>query len=95
MDLSIIAVIVLAVLAAGGVVYALFYPMLSGQTRAEKRRKEFAAPDARRVVDSEAAVRMKRGQIAQSLKDIENRENARNRVSLEQRIAQAGLEWTR
>ena len=38
---------------------------------------------------------MKRGQIAQSLKDIENRENARNRVSLEQRIAQAGLEWTR
>ena len=28
----------------------------------------------------------KRGQIAQSLKDIENRENARNKISLEQRI---------
>lgn len=95
MDLSVIAVIVLAVLAAGGVVYALFYPMLSGQSRAEKRRKEFASPDARRVVDSEAAVRMKRGQIAQSLKEIENRENARNKLTLEQRIAQAGLDWSR
>ena len=51
MDLSIIAVIALAVLAAGGVVYALFYPMLSGQTRAEKRRKELAGPDTRRVVE--------------------------------------------
>ena len=41
--MSVIAVVVLATLAAGGVVYALFYPMLSGQARAEKRRKEFAS----------------------------------------------------
>ncbi|KRE11904.1 pilus assembly protein [Bosea sp. Root381] len=95
MDLSFIAVIVLATLAAGGVAYALFYPALSGQSRAEKRRKEFASPVAARTFDREAQARAKRGQIAQSLKEIENRENARNKLTLEQRISQAGLNWDR
>ena len=62
-----------ATIAAGGVTYALFYPMLSGQARAEKRRKEFAAPVTARVMDRDAQARVKRGQIAQSLKDIESR----------------------
>jgi tight adherence protein B len=95
MDLSFIAIVVLATLAAGGVTYALFYPMLSGQARAEKRRKEFAAPVAVRALDREAQARAKRGQIAQSLKEIESRENARNKLTLEQRISQAGLNWDR
>lgn len=95
MDLSLIAVIVLATLAAGGVAYALFYPLLSGQARAEKRRKEFAVPVAVRMVDREAQARQKRGQIAQSLKDIESRENARNKLTLETRLLQAGLSWNR
>lgn len=95
MDLSFIAVVVLATLAAGGVAYALFYPMLSGQARAEKRRKEFAAPVTVRALDREAQARAKRGQIVQSLKEIENRENARNKLTLEQRISQAGLNWDR
>lgn len=94
MDLSVIAVIVLATLATGGVVYALFYPMLSGQARAEKRRKDFAAPVASRGVDREAVMRTKRGEVAKSLKEIENRENARNKLSLDQRILQAGLTWS-
>lgn len=94
MNMSTLAVALLAMLAVGGVVYALLYPTLSGEKRAEKRRKEFAGPSAARGIDREAQARNKRGQIAQSLKEIENRENARNRVSLEQRIAQAGLSWT-
>ncbi|CAN7731838.1 type II secretion system F family protein [Bosea sp. LjRoot9] len=95
MDKSVIAVIVLATLAAGGVVYALFYPLLSGQARAEKRRKEFASPVAARGIDREAQARAKRGQVAQSLKDIEKRENSRNKLSLETRLLQGGLNWTR
>ncbi|WP_293800922.1 type II secretion system F family protein [uncultured Bosea sp.] len=92
--MSTLAVALLAMFAVGGVVYALLYPTLSGEKRAEKRRKEFAGPSAVRGVDREAQARNKRGQIAQSLKEIENRENARNKVSLETRIAQAGLTWT-
>ncbi|MDX3807409.1 type II secretion system F family protein [Bosea thiooxidans] len=95
MNTSTLAVAVLAMLAVGGVFYALLYPTLSGEKRAEKRRKEFASPTAVRGLDREAQARMKRGQIAQSLKEIENRENARNKVSLETRIAQAGLTWSR
>jgi tight adherence protein B len=91
---STLAVALLAMLAVGGAVYALLYPTLSGEKRAEKRRKEFAGPSATRGIDREAQARNKRGQVAQSLKEIENRENARNKVSLEQRIAQAGLSWT-
>ncbi|MFC5506902.1 MULTISPECIES: type II secretion system F family protein [Hyphomicrobiales] len=94
MDLSVLAVVALATIAAGGVTYALFYPMLSGEARAEKRRKEFAAPVAARAFDREAQARAKRGQIAQSLKEIENRENARNKLTLEQKIQQAGLSWS-
>lgn len=94
MSTSTLAIALLAMLAVGGAVYALLYPTLSGEKRAEKRRKEFAGPSAVRGIDREAQARNKRGQIAQSLKEIENRENARNKVSLEQRIAQAGLSWT-
>lgn len=95
MTMSTLAVMALAALAVGGVVYALFYPALSGQARAEKRRKEFASPVAARSVDREAQNRVKRGQIAQSLKEIESRENARNKLTLEQKIQQAGLGWDR
>ncbi|WP_099073430.1 type II secretion system F family protein [Nostoc linckia] len=95
MNTSVIAVIILSTLAMAGVVYALFYPMLSGQARAEKRRKEFAAPVASRGVDRDAQTRAKRGQIAQSLKEIEARESERKNLSLETRLLQAGLNWNR
>ncbi|RDJ26885.1 pilus assembly protein [Bosea caraganae] len=95
MDLSLIAVVALSTLAAGGTAYALFYPLLSGQTRAEKRRKEFAAPVSARIVDREAQARQKRGQIVQSLKEIENREKTRHKLTLEARLLQGGLSWSR
>lgn len=95
MDLSAVAVVLLAALAVGGVAYALLYPLLSGQARAEKRRKEYATPVVARGEREAQQARAKRGQVAQSLKELENRENARNKVSLETRIAQAGLSWSR
>ena len=95
MNSSTLAVAALAMLAVGGVAYALLYPMLSGENRAEKRRKDFAGPSTIRSIDREAQAKAKRGQVAQSLKDIESRESARHKLTLEQRIGQAGLNWTR
>ncbi|MDU0342011.1 type II secretion system F family protein [Bosea rubneri] len=96
MDYGLIAAALLAAISAGGVAYALLYPSLSGQARAERRRKEFASPVVTRATaDREAQNRAKRGQVAQSLKDIENREKARNKATLEVRIQQAGLSWSR
>ncbi|HEV2512724.1 type II secretion system F family protein [Bosea sp. (in: a-proteobacteria)] len=96
MDYGQIAAAILAAVSAGGITYALFYPRLSGQARAEQRRREFAAPAAvRAAADREAQSQARRGQVAQSLKDIENREKARHKVTIEGRIEQAGLSWSR
>lgn len=96
MDYGQIAAAILAAISAGGVAYALFYPRLSGQARAEQRRREFAAPAAiRAAADREAQSQARRGQVAQSLKDIENREKARHKITIESRIEQAGLSWSR
>jgi tight adherence protein B len=96
MDYGQIAGAVLAAISAGGAAYALFYPRLSGQARVEQRRREFAAPAAiRAAADREAQSVARRGQVAQSLKDIENREKARHKITIESRIEQAGLSWSR
>ena len=47
MDMNSLVFIGLAMLAAGGVFYAVVYPYLSGEARAEKspsRRRKMAAP---------------------------------------------------
>lgn len=97
MDLSLFAAAILAAVSAGALAYAVFYPSFSNQSRAEKRRKDFAAPVSARVLERErdAQNRAKRGQIAQSLKEIESREKARHKLTLETRLQQAGLAWTR
>jgi tight adherence protein B len=96
MDYGQIAAAVLAAISAGGVAYALFYPRLSGQARAEERRRGFASPVATRAkVDRDAQNQARRGQVVQSLKDIENREKARHQLTIEGRIQQAGLSWSR
>lgn len=97
MDLSLIAAAILAAISAGALAYAVFYPSLSNRSRAEKRRKDFAVTVSARVLerDRDAQNRAKRGQIAQSLKEIESREKARHKLTLETRLQQAGLTWTR
>ena len=95
MDLSALAAILLATLAAGGVAYVFVYPLLSGEKRAEKRHKALVGEATpRRGVDRLQGVN-RRDQVAQSLKEIEAREKARDKVTLETRIAQAGLTWSK
>jgi tight adherence protein B len=79
--------------AAGGVAYVFIYPLLSGEARAEKRQKALTAPRADRRERLAAVTR--RDQVAQSLKELEARQKARNSLTLETRISQAGLTWTR
>jgi tight adherence protein B len=94
MDLSSLAPVILAAIAAGGVAYVFIYPLLSGEARAEKRQRALVGAVPERRVDRMAAVN-RRDQVAQSLKDLEAREKARHKVSLDDRIAQAGLSWSK
>ncbi len=85
-----LAPILLIAAAAGGVAYALLFPLLSGQKRAEDRIKAYVPVTVQRVARAPQS-RSKRDQVAQSLKEVEAREKARGKLTLEDRIMQAGL----
>lgn len=96
MDKSQLAIAFLVMVAVGGVTYVFLYPYLSGSKRAEKRQQVFAAPVAARTVERVANNQAnRRDQVAQSLKELESRQKARNKLTFEMRIAQAGLDWDR
>lgn len=95
MDTNQLLAALLATLAAGAAAYVFIYPYLSGEARAEKRQKALVTPTQDKRVDRVMAGANRREQVAQSLKDIETREKARNKLTLEMRIAQAGLTWTK
>ena len=84
----------LAATAAGGFAFVFLEPLLSGEGRARKRQQALVgAGGARR---SERMVAMsRREQVAQSLKELDKREKSRSRATIEQRLAHAGLEWTK
>jgi tight adherence protein B len=79
-------------LAIFGVFLALVFPYLSGDVAAEKRRARWIKTGARadsgpRMVDPA----QRRKQIAESLQEVELREKTARRLTLEQRLVQAGL----
>jgi tight adherence protein B len=69
------------------------YPLLSGEARAVKRQKALMVPSADRR--ERIATVNRREQVAQSLKDLESKQKARHRISIEARISQAGLTWSK
>ncbi|HEY1736864.1 MAG TPA: type II secretion system F family protein [Methylovirgula sp.] len=81
----------LAATAVAGFGYVLIYPLLSGERKAEKRQAAYtAATSTRKANDKTVESTARRKQVADSLKEIERR-NARKRVSLDVKIARAGL----
>lgn len=94
-DMDRLPVILLAMVAAGGAAYALLYPMLAGAARVEERKKLAGVGlDRRRIVAQATQESLRRGQVADSLKALDERQKRINRPSLSMRIEQAGLRWT-
>ncbi|MBD3756062.1 MAG: type II secretion system F family protein [Gammaproteobacteria bacterium] len=94
------AVALLVALSIGGVIYALFQPVLSGAKRRDARMNVIAArPQSiekrRQVKDGD---RRKRS-VQDQLKDFEerqkNKQHRRNNPTLSMRMEQAGLNWER
>ncbi len=84
---------ILAALAVGGVAYAFVLPYLSGENKAEKRQAALTLKANKRIGERPSDTVNRRKQVTDSLKDIEARANKKQ--SLEARIAQAGLKWTK
>ncbi len=94
MNLQTLALAFMAATAVGGVAWVFLYPVLSGEMKAEKRRAALArtSPAIRQV---DRAQRSRREQIEESLREIEQRQKRDRKGTLNNRITQAGLSWSK
>ena len=86
--------VVLAAASVAGLVYALAFPYISGEVQTEKRVKSVTESRARRtarVAQAEQAAQRKQA-VAESLKEIEERQRQKKKLSLRVRLLRAGLE---
>jgi tight adherence protein B len=93
-DLMLMGLLVLAALSIGAVVFLLINPYLSGERRTEKRIEGVTDNRNRRHamrVQAETASNRRR-QVADTLKELEDRQKAREKVSLRLRLQRAGLD---
>lgn len=95
MDMNVLIVVGLAMVASGGLFYAFVYPHMTGDIKAEKRHAALTSQRPKRSIDrGYADAENRRKKVTESLKDIETR-NKGKKVTLETRISQAGLDWSR
>ncbi|MGL5165629.1 MAG: type II secretion system F family protein [Afipia sp.] len=94
MNMQALALAFLSAVTVGGLAWVFIYPLLSGEKQAEKRRASFTtAEPALRGGDDR--MRVRRVQVEESMKDLERRLAETQKLSVETRIAQAGLSWTK
>lgn len=101
MDPALLAVILLAGLSAGGVAYAVLFTRMSSEENTKKRIQSVQRSDMDRTAvkasrDKVADASKRRKAVQETLKDIENRQKARERNTtkppLKVQIKQAGLD---
>ena len=97
MPLSQIAIFFLVTLAIGGLGWVFAYPILSGERKAEQRRMLVAQPDGpvRKAAAGRAQPKLRREQVEETLKEIEEKGKKLRRPPLSVRIQQAGLSWSK
>lgn len=94
MDQTAFVIAGLVMLAVGGLFYVFVYPHLSGDIKAEKRQAALQKSTARRAGDRSNDPAQRRKQIAESLKELEAKGKGK-KLTLDARIAQAGLSWSK
>ena len=94
MKMQTLALAFLSAVTIGGLAWVFLYPLLSGERKAEQRRASLArtAPSVRR---EDRVQRSKRSQVEDSLKEVEERHKRAQKVSLQLRLAQSGMSWTK
>lgn len=95
--LQTVALFFLATIAAGGVAWVFVYPYLSGEVQVEKRRESVAKPDRspRAAVAGRNTPKVRREQVEDTLKELEQRQKKAKRPPISVRISQAGLTWSK
>src|SRR5262245_61780500 len=86
----------LVAVAIGGVAWVFIYPLLSGEKKAEQRKEAFARTGSPTTVRSARnAVKSRREQVEETLKELETRQAKARSVPLATKISQAGLTWSK
>jgi len=94
MNTQLWAIMGLTMVAAGGIVHVFLFPHISGETKAEKRRAVLRSPALKRGNSHQADAANRRKQIAETIKELGER-GKKKKQSLQTRIAQSGLSWSR
>ena len=83
-------------LAAAGVIFAVIYPYLTGERRKEKRDKRIADAKARKATISSGGDQNqnRKKNVADTLKEMESRQKAKEKITLRLRLQRAGLDAT-
>lgn len=84
----------IAAVAIGATVYAVMYPYIASDRLKDKRVASVSESRAKKMSARSAAdiAANRKKQVADSLKDIENRQKSREKLSLRLRIERAGLD---
>jgi tight adherence protein B len=93
-DLLLAGLLLMAALSIGAVVYLLLNPYLSGERRTDKRIQGVTESKSARVATRAQAdaAQNRRRQVTETLQELEQREKAREKVSMRLRLQRAGLE---
>jgi tight adherence protein B len=95
-DLLFAGLLVVAAISVGAIVFFLVNPFFSGERRTDKRIQGVTENRTKRIAMKAQAdtTQNRRRQVAETLKDLEDRQAARERVSLRLRLERAGLDIT-
>ncbi len=93
MSMQALALAFLSAVTVGGLAWVFIYPLLSGEKQAEQRRAAFARAEPALRIDDRS--RTRRVAVEDSIKELEQRLAESKKISIENRISQAGLSWTK
>lgn len=82
-------------LAAAGVIFAVIYPYLTGERRKDKRVQGIADSKARRAAltnSGQEQSQSRKKNVADTLKEMETRQKAKEKVTLRLKLERAGLD---
>ena len=88
------AAAMLAALAVGALAYVFLQPYFSGDREKDLRLKELTEPKGRESLSALEQAASRRKSVTDTLKDMENRQKAAEKVSLRLRLERAGLDIT-
>ena len=91
MDTRQMIVMGLAAMSAGGLAYAFVLPYMDGGIKGEQRQQKMLTPKEK----TQSKLPGRNRQVSETLKEIERKAAANDKVTLQDRITQAGLDWDR